>query len=101
MDPAGVKAPDAGSYNSASATGPFALEPPAIKTLPSGRSVAVAFARSFVMVPVGVKERVLGSNSSAVARPPPAIKTFPLLSTVAVWPRRVPAGGLIGENCLL
>ena len=66
------------------------LEPPVIKTLPSGSRVAVWLSRATVIWPVAVKLPVEGSYSSAFAKgvfpveTPPAIKTSPLGSRVAV-----------------
>ena len=69
--------------------------PPVTSTLPvSVNSTAPALVRALAMLPVAVKVPVAGSYSSAVARSltgptPPAISTFPVGSSVAVWPLRV------------
>lgn len=67
--------------------------PPVIRTLPSGSSVAVCMWRGVFMSPVAVNVRVEGSYNSELAHTgqslttvkPPAIKTLPLVSNVAVW----------------
>ena len=63
--------------------------------MPPGSMVAVWKARNVVMLPVAVKFPVVESYSSALAVAPgvmgidpPAIKTLPLLSRVAVQPDR-------------
>jgi hypothetical protein len=68
------------------------VTPPAIRTLPFGSSVAVGAYRGVPMLPVGVKDLVAGSYSSALERvasaTPPTISTLPSLSRVAVWKTR-------------
>ena len=69
------------------------LTPPAIRTFPFARRVAVCAVRGVVIVPVAVKIPLFGSYSSAVASVPltfwpPAIRTFPLARSVAVWELR-------------
>jgi hypothetical protein len=57
MLPVEMKAPVAGSYNSALATESpnVGRTPPAIKTLPSASKVAVCHKRAVTMLPLGVK----------------------------------------------
>src|SRR5919202_3273900 len=70
--------------------------PPATRTLPLASSVALAPRRAVIMLPVAVHVPVLGSYSSALERvqvgsqgpKPPATKTFPLGSSVAVCSTR-------------
>jgi hypothetical protein len=87
-----VKVPVVGLYSSALARlQPLPQNPPAIKTWPLGRSVAVAAARGVVIEPVALNVPVMGLYSSALARTttpegstPPATKTWPLVRSVAV-----------------
>ena len=89
IDPVGLKVPVAGSYNSAEARVEL---PPAMRTFPVGRRVAVWVCLAVPMDPVGVKVPVAGSYSSAEAREipleeiglPPASRTFPFGSSVEV-----------------
>src|SRR5439155_1192292 len=57
------------------------------------------------MLPVGTKLRVVGSYSSAVTKAPepqpPAIKTLPLLSRVAVCPARAVVIAPVAKNVSL
>src|ERR1035437_3513772 len=70
--------------------------PPAMRTRPLTSRVAVVPPWAGVIEPVELKVPVFGSYSSAEARsgalsptsPPPAIRTRPLDSNVAVWPTR-------------
>src|SRR5262245_60202674 len=55
MLPVAVKLPVEGSYRSALDNRCSTVEPPAIRTLPSRRSVAVFPSRGLIMLPVGVK----------------------------------------------
>src|SRR5581483_1665196 len=87
-------------------TTPAASVPPAARTCPfetivGGNRVAVCPCRADVIVPAAVQVPVplAGSKSNAVATGipmllPPAIRTFPLASTVAVWPSRAVASGV-------
>ena len=99
IDPVEVKVPAAGSYNSAEARAPVQhppeanAPPPAIRTLPLGRRVAVGSWRPAAIDPVKVKVPVAGSYSSAeVINPAPglpaAMRTLPVGRRVAVWPQR-------------
>jgi len=68
IEPAGLKVPLPGSYNSAVRSPPPAVsgsEPPAIRTRPSARSVAIGPYRATAIEPVGVKVPLFGSYSSA------------------------------------
>src|SRR5215467_4199550 len=89
IEPVAAHVPIAGLYSSALATGrPVTsppIIPPATSTLPSWSSVAVAPVTARGMRPVGENVRVAGLYSSAAAVPPPAMRTFPLGSVVAVW----------------
>ena len=65
--------------------------PPASRTFPSDKSVAVCWLRATFMFPKDEKLKVEGSNSSAVCNvrepvTPPATKRSPLNSMVAVQP---------------
>lgn len=66
------------------------MKPPATKTFPLGKSVAVWSSLAAIKFPVDVNVPVVGLYSSelAIARgpdaKPPAIKTFPVLSSVEV-----------------
>src|SRR2546425_9607245 len=72
--------------------------PPATSTSPFGKRVAVCQARGWSMLPVGLHAPVRGSYSSADANDlndlssfesmPPATRTFPSGSSVAVWSLR-------------
>ena len=94
IEPVGLNEPVAGSYSSAEAKNVYVDEygfwsPPAIRTRPSASSVAVSALRAVAIEPVGLKEPVAGSYSSAEARTvdpsePPAIRTRPSGSAVAV-----------------
>src|SRR5437773_2776966 len=80
----------AGSYSSVEARRTL-LAPPATRTWPFGRSVAVWPPRAWVMLPAEDQVFVVGSYSSAEATGPPnppATRTSPLPSRVAVWPTR-------------
>ena len=71
IEPVGVNLPVAGSYNSADVRSVgvplVAFAPPAIRTWPSPRSVAVWDSRGTVIVPAEVNLSVFGSYSSADA----------------------------------
>src|ERR1700761_6171331 len=58
------------------------------KTLPSGRSVADPTVSRAVLAPGAAKVSVEGSYNSMTVEPPPAIRTLPFWSRVAVWPDR-------------
>jgi hypothetical protein len=59
IDPEGAKVPAGGSYNSVEASVPAEeLDPPAIRTLPSARRVAVHPSRSIPIDPVAEKTRM-------------------------------------------
>ena len=62
--------------------------PPAISTFPLGNRVAVWYPLAAVRLPVDVNAPTIGSYKSALAPtpplPPPAMRTFPLDSNVAV-----------------
>ncbi len=106
MEPTVVKVPVAGSYSSAEAIGCATNDwlpgadsrltlPPAIRTLPSGRRVAVWSARASANAPVVVNVPVAGSNSSALdwsrlvaGSMPPTTSTRPSRRVVAVAPQR-------------
>ena len=87
--------------------------PPAINTLPSGNRVAVCHNRAVIMLPVGTKVPVSGSYNSALAteslkavgETPPAIKTLPSASKVAVFHQRaviiVPVGVKVPAVCAI
>jgi hypothetical protein len=93
-----LKVPVRGSKSSALARDenapPFSVVPPANKTLPSGSNAAVCRLRGVVMLPVAENVPVRGSYNSALdwvlKNPlaslvfPPAIKTLPSVSRVAV-----------------
>src|SRR5450756_1874813 len=104
MLPVAVQDPLLGSYSSAEASvgppppmsPPGSAVPPATSTLPSGSSVAVWNMRGVTMLPVAVQDPLLGSYSSAEASAlllpvtlllsvPPATRTLPSGSSVAVW----------------
>lgn len=77
-----------GSYSSALETALVPLNPPEKSTFPLGRSVG-SRPHAHDMLPLTENVRVEGSYNSVLARTPevfwpPAIKTFPLFSTVAV-----------------
>ena len=102
IEPVGLKAPVVGSYSSAEArrssqSPPFT--PPAKRTRPSESNVAVSDSRALAIEPVGLKVPVRGSYSSAedrigaphspaVSLTPPAMRTRPSESKVAVWNSR-------------
>src|SRR3954451_17829806 len=70
-------------------TGPNPLNPPTMRTLPLGSSVAAEEARGEAMEPVVLQVPDAGLYTSALSRPdPPAMRTLPLLSSVAVCPPR-------------
>src|SRR5439155_570010 len=78
-----------GSYSSAEARyvgGMGPQSPPATRTLPLGRRMAAGSLRSWPMLAAGDQPFVAGSYSSAVASFPPATRTLPFASSVAVWP---------------
>src|SRR6266571_3263912 len=77
---------DVGSYSCAEAMRPLYV-PPATRTLPLGRRVAVWPARFWDMLPAEDHVFVVGSYSSAEETPPypPATRTLPFRSSVAVW----------------
>src|SRR6266851_9030533 len=84
-----------GSYSSVLASGLKLLsKPPAMSTLPLGKSVAVAESRAVFMAAAVVKVLAAGSYSSVLLRTlasaafPPAMSTLPLGSSVAVGTRR-------------
>jgi hypothetical protein len=84
MLPVAENVPVDGSYNSA-----VASPPPAISTMPLGRSIAEWNERGALILPVGVNVPVAESYTSAVAvefplLDPPATSTLPLLRSVAV-----------------
>src|ERR671938_519346 len=80
MLPVAVHVPEVGSYNSA-----VALPPPATRTFPSARSVAVSFVRPVVMLCVLDHVPLLGLKSSALSQlHPPATNTVPLRSKAAM-----------------
>src|SRR5450759_1628430 len=101
MFPVAVQDPLPGSYSAAEASGglrlaPLLPEPPAASTLPSGGSDAVWDWRGGGMLPVAVRDPLLGSYSSAEASAlllpvtlllpvPPATSTLLSGSSVAVW----------------
>jgi len=93
MDPVGLNEPLLGSYSSADAR-TLALSapsvPPVIRTLPPASKVAVCSTRGVDIEPVGPKEPVPGSYSSADSKPskPPVIRTLPFASKVAVSQHR-------------
>jgi hypothetical protein len=68
--------------------------PPANKTVPSGIRIAACRSRRAVRLPVAANLPMAGSSNSALSEGmspglPPAIKTFPFMSKVAVplkWP---------------
>ena len=64
----------------------MSVKPPATSTLPFCSSVAVAYCRTAVGLPVADHVPVAGSYSSAV--PSPAISTFPFCNEVKVAPKR-------------
>jgi len=68
--PVARKSPVAGSYNSAEAVEKVSLEvaPPATRTWPLGRSVAVWYTRFVAIAPVALKRPVAGLYNSAEAR---------------------------------
>ena len=66
MLPVGVKVPVEGSYSSALARDARPQPPPAIKTFPSGSSVAVCPARGVVMLPTGVNAPGACANAAEV-----------------------------------
>ena len=92
MLPVGVHTPVLGSYNSALASAPVELAPPATSTRPLGSKTAVASKRGVLRLPVAVHRPVTGLYSSALAVAefvrrvvwPPATRTIPLPSSVAV-----------------
>src|SRR6266516_555258 len=89
MLPVGVHVFVAGSYSSAEARYAGGLgpkSPPATRTLPLGRRMAAGSLRSWPMLAAGDQPFVAGSYSSAVASFPPATRTLPFASSVAVWP---------------
>ena len=88
----------AGSNSSAVFVAPFVEAPPAMRTLPVSRSVAVCEVRREVMEEIAVNIPVVGSNSSAASVKPPAIRTLPLGSSVAVCAERGVFGGEVGVN---
>jgi hypothetical protein len=77
MLPVAVTVPVEGSYSSA-------FRDSMSRTLPSGSRVAETTSVDAVIAPVAVKAPVDGSYNSRVAEPPPAIRTLPLGSKVAV-----------------
>src|SRR5438105_2922104 len=79
-----------GSYSSADAR-TLLLIPPATRTSPLGRSVAVCFARATAMLAAGDHVFVAGPYSSAEAGAspsPPAARTMPFGRSVAVCASR-------------
>jgi hypothetical protein len=111
MLPVAVKVPVLGSYSSAVKSAEFGklnCQPPAIRTLPLGRSVAVWNARGTVIGPVAENVSVVGSYNSALAVAvkdascPPATRTIPLGRRVAVWiARAVKTSPAVGANVWL
>ena len=95
MLPVGDQVPVAGSYSSALAVEASVegSRPPATRTLPSSSCVTVGESREMDIDPVAVHVRVAGSYSSALAKTvlplmPPITRTFPVLSRMALWPKR-------------
>jgi hypothetical protein len=91
-----MNVPLAGSYNSAEASDFRSRElsfPPAMRTRPSGRRVAVSPPnRTTFIDPVGPNVPECGSYNSVVLSPePPATRTRPSRRRVAVWPLRTTA----------
>ena len=96
-----LQVPVLGSYSSAETRGmtePAELTlPPATRTWPVGRRMAVWLSRAVAIPPVSLQVPVLGSYNSAEARVPampvcpPVTRTLPLGSGVAVWPIRAAA----------
>ena len=69
--PAGAHVPVAGSYSSQEPRKPLLLldpKPPATRTLPSGRRMAVCLSRAIVIEPVTLHAPVFGSYNSALFR---------------------------------
>ena len=96
--PVDAKLPVARSYTSAEARAqPAGMKckqenPPAIKTFPLGRRLAVCPLYRVVLIPpVALNAPAAGSDNSAFAERviPPAINTFPLFKRVAVCQYRV------------
>ena len=110
IDPVWMKLPVAGRYNSAVASAVVwsAPTPPTISTRPFVSRVAVCHSRADVIGPVEVNVPAAGLYSSAVAvtpvgdappsSRPPAIRTRPFGSSVAVWYWRLIAMEPVGVN---
>src|SRR3954462_8267666 len=102
----GVKLPETGSNRSAVLVAVPFTSPPATRTFPFASNVALWEARGelIVLCETGVKFSAAGANRSAVFEVefapvlPPAIRTLPLASRVAVCLVRADVMELLGER---